>query len=220
MHRSDDHVRDIYVQYGCGFCAPPQWRNFDVSPTLWLERLPLIGRYVRINEQRFPGNVEYSDIVKGLPIREDSCLGVYASHVLEHLSLDDFRAALRNTFKILRGGGRFRLVVPDLETLAKRYIDSPSPEAAFQFMRDTSLGQERRPRSLVAMLREAMGNSKHLWMWDFKSLSAELQQAGFVKIRRCSFGDSNDLMFRNVEEPGRFEDAVGIECEKPGNLKI
>jgi len=31
MQRPD---RDAYVQYGCGFCAPATWRNFDASPTL------------------------------------------------------------------------------------------------------------------------------------------------------------------------------------------
>ncbi|CAO5043555.1 MULTISPECIES: hypothetical protein [Microcystis] len=28
-----------YVQYGCGWSAPSQWRNFDASPTLRFERM-------------------------------------------------------------------------------------------------------------------------------------------------------------------------------------
>ena len=57
-----------YVQYGCGWSAPKEWRNFDASLTLRFERLPLIGHLYTKNESRFPGNVEYGDIVKGLPI--------------------------------------------------------------------------------------------------------------------------------------------------------
>ena len=41
------------------------------------------------------------DVVRGLPVADQSCDGVYASHVLEHLSRTDFEAAMRETFRIL-----------------------------------------------------------------------------------------------------------------------
>lgn len=34
----------IYVNYGCGFTAPKEWTNFDASPTLLWERIPVIGK--------------------------------------------------------------------------------------------------------------------------------------------------------------------------------
>jgi hypothetical protein len=33
----------VYVQYGCGFSVGKDWLNFDSSPTLRVERLPIIG---------------------------------------------------------------------------------------------------------------------------------------------------------------------------------
>ena len=113
-----------YVQYGCGWSAPTGWRNFDASPTLRFERLPLIGQLYTKNASRFPENVEYGDIVKGLPLSPDSCNGVYCSHILEHLSLDDFRIALHNTKRILRPSGIFRLVLSDLEYSIKQYVST------------------------------------------------------------------------------------------------
>src|SRR5712691_5357503 len=106
---------NLYVHYGSGWCAPPNWRNFDASPTLRFERIPVIGRLYTKNATRFPENIEYGDIVKGLPIEDESCKAIYCSHVLEHLSLEDFRVALRNTHKLLRKDGVFRFVMPDLE---------------------------------------------------------------------------------------------------------
>ena len=116
----------LYVQYGCGLSAPRNWRNFDNSPTLRFERIPIIGKLYTKNEIRFPENIEYGDIVKGLPIKSESCKGVYCSHVLEHLSLNDFRIALSNTFRIIQPGGYFRLVLPDLEYIARQYIENTS----------------------------------------------------------------------------------------------
>lgn len=175
----------------------------------------MLGRLYTPNSARFPSNVEYGDVVKGLPLASGSCTGIYASHVLEHLSLEDFRVALQHTYHLLVRGGIFRLVVPDLETLARRYVDSQNPAAAETFIRETSLGMVERPRGLTGFLRRWLGNSSHLWMWDFKSLEAELARAGFVDIRRVEFGDSIDPRFLEVEEAERFVDALGVECLKP-----
>jgi len=205
-----------YVQYGCGWSAPREWRNFDASPTLRFERLPLIGRVYTKNKSRFPNNVEYGDIVKGLPIPADSCEGVYCSHILEHLSLYDFRIALQNTKKIIRPNGIFRLVLPDLEWSAKHYSQNASDEAAYEFMKETSLGQEKRARGFRGLISTWLGNSQHLWMWDYKSIKLELENAGFVGVRRASFGDSSDPVFNIVEEEGRWANCLGVECRKPG----
>ncbi len=205
---------NFYVQYGCGLKAPAGWRNFDASPTLCFERLPFLGRLYTKNEARFPDNIEYGDIVKGLPVADLSCKAVYCSHVLEHLCLEDFRIALGNTYKILRPGGIFRLVLPDLELLARKYIDDPSPDAAPTFLRETLLGREKRPRGLMGFITEWLGNSRHIWMWDYKSLERELTSAGFTGVRRAQLGDSAEPLFKEVEEAGRWTGSLGVECRK------
>lgn len=206
--------RDGRVQYGCGFSSPASWRNFDASPTLRFERLPLIGGLYTKNERRFPENVEYGDIVKGLPVPDASCRLVYCSHILEHLALDDSRTALRNTYRILEKGGRFRLVLPDLTQLVEDYVHDPSEEAAISFIRETALGRERRNRTLKAFVVEWFGSGQHLWMWDYKSVSRELREAGFTEIRRAVFGDSEDPSFAEVEDEERWRGCLGVECTK------
>src|SRR5260370_40482060 len=110
----DGRCMSEYVHYGCLFCAPQTWLNFDASPTLRFERLPVIGRLYSKNGDRFPSNVRYGDIVRGLPVREASCRGLYCSHVLEHLALNDCRRALRHSFSYLHPLGAFRLVLRNL----------------------------------------------------------------------------------------------------------
>jgi len=206
-----------YVQYGCGWSAPSGWRNFDASPTLRFERLPLVGSLYTRNASRFPENVKYGDIVKGLPVPDKSCSGIYCSHVLEHLSLEDFRTAIRNTYRLIKPGGIFRLVLPDLEYHVNKYLRDSKDDSALTFLRETSLGRERRPRGVKSFFLDWMGNSQHLWMWDFKSLNTELERIGFVSIRRAYFGDSADLTFQQVENKGRWDNCLGLECYTPDN---
>lgn len=205
---------NIYLQYGSGFCAPKEWKNFDCSPTLRIERLPLIGRLINKNQERFPENVYYGDIVKGLPVHANSCQAIYCSHVLEHLAYEDLLVALKNTFFYLKIGGLFRTVLPDLRYLANAYLQSDQKDAAQNFMKESGLGQLKRARSIKDFVKEWFGNSQHRWLWDEKSLSALLSEIGFKDIRRANYGDSKDKMFKLVEDPARFGGSFAIECSK------
>lgn len=207
--------RPEYVQYGCGMNPAEGWVNFDASPTLLIERLPLIGQLARKNKQRFPKSVQHGDIVRGLPIPKHYCKAIYCSHVLEHLSLADCRTALRNTFDLLRPGGTFRAVLPDIEAAIKNYINDGTKDAAPSFMRETQLGSEKRGRSAKELVKLFWGNSHHLWMWDYKSLESELKLAGFTEIRRAFFGDSEEEMFQSAEHQDRWTNCLGVECKKP-----
>ncbi len=208
----------LYAQYGCGLTAPKEWTNFDVSPTIRIQKLPIIGSLLKNQlNATFPDNILFGDIIKGLPLPDNSCDGLYCSHTLEHLSLQDFRLALANSYKVLKKGGTFRCVVPDLESAARIYLnelDNNDNNASLNFINTTMLGIKERPRGFKNFLVSFLGNSSHLWMWDKKSLSEELRKVGFTQIRPCEFNDSNDEMFKFVEEIGRFENAVAIECIK------
>jgi SAM-dependent methyltransferase len=214
----------VYIQYGCGLSCPDGWINFDASPTLRLQQLPVLGRFFRGGTTVFPANARYGDIVKGLPVPDNSADGIFASHVLEHLSLADFWFALCNTFRLLKPGGIFRLIVPDLEARARIYLqklESGDVDANTWLMRTAGIGVERRDHSLEGIARLVLGNSAHLWMWDEKSMAAALYEAGFVDVRRCHCNDSTDAAFRLVEDPGRFFDQsaqlreCAMEAHKP-----
>ena len=208
----------MHVQYGCGLSAPQKWVNFDVSPTLRLQNFPLLGIVLRplLNVQ-FPNNVKYGDIIKGLPVKENSVDGIYCSHTLEHLALDDLRIALKNTHKVMKSGAIFRMVLPDLEFIARKYIenlDLGEPSSSHVFLDNSMLGIKSRSRGFLSFLRSYYGNSHHLWMWDFLSLSKELDNLGFENIRRCNYGDSKDEMFKDVEDIDRFHNCLSLECVK------
>ncbi len=211
-------MRKIYVHYGCGFKAPKEWTNFDVSPTLRFERIPIIGKSFLINDKFFPSNVLYGDITRGLPdIKENSCVGIFCSHVLEHMALKDARLALLNTYNLLKPNGIFRIVVPDLERIVKNYIKGITNgnfNAAYDFNVGTLFGKVERDRNFLGTFRSFFGTSSHFWMWDKLSLEHELKKAGFSKTRESFFNDSKDNMFKFVEERDRFKDAIAFECIK------
>ena len=128
--------RDSNVQFGAGDCVGEHWRNFDASLTLRIQAIPVLGdRLLALSGRTaFPDGIEHGDILKGLPLVQESVACIYCSHVLEHLSYEDARVALKNTYRILQRGGVFRLVVPDLEYYVKSYASGSSSASGLDSM--------------------------------------------------------------------------------------
>ena len=168
----------------------------------------MVGRALRnLGLPPWPSTVKYGDVLKGLPIGTGAADAAYASHVLDHLAREDGLKALREVHRILKPEGIFRTVLHDLRGIAEHYVASRETFAAYDFMRESILGQERRPRGLDT-LRTWIGHSQHRWLWDEASLSAEFRHAGFRHVRRAVIGDcvSNELrpFFAQVENPDRW----------------
>lgn len=70
-----------------------------------------------------PG-VRVLDLRRRTPFADASFEVVYHSHVLEHLSRQQAVTFLEECFRILKRGGIIRVAVPDLEKIARLYIDS------------------------------------------------------------------------------------------------
>jgi predicted SAM-dependent methyltransferase len=92
------------LNVGCGSTFDPAWTNVDCSPA-------------------HPG-IQKVDIRHGLPFSPNCFAAVYASHVLEHLTLEHGGEFLAECRRVLRPNGVIRLAVPDLEGIAKLYLES------------------------------------------------------------------------------------------------
>ncbi len=211
----------IYAQYGAGTEAVPGWLSFDASPTLRLQRLPIIGNLLRSRLNCvFDDEIQYGDIVRGLPLPDESVDVIFCSHVLEHLALEDFYTALENTKRVLKSGGVFRVIVPDLrldvEDYLKAYSSPDAGVASITFFKNSCVGMIKRSKTFKELLIEYFGNSSHRWMWDEKSLSRALHEAGFLDIQRFYQDDSNQKyeFISRPERPHQFERAIALQCKK------
>lgn len=201
-------------QFGCGLSAPAQWTNFDCSPTLRAQKIPLIGGAIRPTGVKFPTNIRVGDVVRGLPLRDESCRLAYCSHVIEHLTYGEVEIALRNVHRYLQPGGVFRLVLPDLAFMVAEYLRSNEEMKCRTFTKGLLMAGTERRHGVRGVLDFWLSNSGHRSHWDYAGLSAELRRAGFASVRPAGFGDSSETMFALVEEPSRWKDSLGIEAVK------
>ena len=99
---SDSFQRLLNV--GCGRCYHEDWTNIDL-----VAQGPSVRQY---------------DLRRGLPYEDGAFDAVYHSHVLEHLTPEEARRMLVECRRVIRPGGVIRLAVPDLEEIARVYLES------------------------------------------------------------------------------------------------
>lgn len=92
------------LNLGCGKHYHPDWTNVDLVA-------------------RGPGVIE-DDVRQGLRFADETFDGVYHSHVLEHMDPADAEALIAECFRVLKPGGTLRIAVPDLETIARCYLEA------------------------------------------------------------------------------------------------
>ncbi|WP_254563567.1 methyltransferase domain-containing protein [Oscillatoria sp. HE19RPO] len=92
------------LNIGCGSNFHASWTNLDISSV-------------------YPG-VQTYDIRKGLPFADLSFDVCYSSHLIEHLTQDDAKKLLAECQRVLKPKGIIRIVVPDLQEIAKNYLEA------------------------------------------------------------------------------------------------
>jgi SAM-dependent methyltransferase len=121
----------------------------------------------------------YLDATKRWPLEDDSVEYVYHDNVIEHLSLEAGRAMLREARRCLRPGGAIRIVTPDLREHVEMYLSGGAAldnEASLHY-RNLGLVVEH-PIDLVRIPIASFGHHKG-YLYDFATLAAELERAGF-----------------------------------------
>ena len=209
-----------HYNIGCGMSVGRNWINVESCPTLWFEKSPLIGMLYTKNQTRFPRNIRWGDITRTPLCEAGRADAVFCSHMLEHVPLTAMRQALKNIRTMLKEEGIFRLIVPSVESRVNDYLAYGDANA---FVEATGLGEKCGSTELPWRIKRSLGNSGHRWMYDVRSMNRELENAGFVDIRECDFGDCEDALFAEVEDLGRFyrnasglpeDKEVCIECRK------
>ena len=121
------------VNLGSGTTCLDDWVNIDSSFNARLAKYPrlrhllfkvgiLPKEYYEVPWSEHIHKIMVRDVRKKLPFDDRSVDFIYSSHLIEHLRKDEAEKVLRECFRVLKKGGLIRLVVPDLELMARIYI--------------------------------------------------------------------------------------------------
>jgi predicted SAM-dependent methyltransferase len=90
------------VNVGCGSVFHPAWINLDLVPAVH--------------------GVKCCDFRRGIPYPDNYFNVCYSSHVIEHLKKTEAKNLIGECWRVLKTNGVIRIVVPDLEKIARTYL--------------------------------------------------------------------------------------------------
>jgi SAM-dependent methyltransferase len=225
------------VNIGCGPDAPANWINIDGSWNAWFTHHPglrkffeAIGLFRKGSGEQWRVRPVVHDITKPLPFATNSIAAIYGSHVLEHLYRSDAIRLLAESKRVLKPGGILRLVVPDVQTMARNYLATKDAQ------REDRLDENAVPAADV--LNDQLGFRSptppsgsfvfkfyaiwkdfhhHKWMYDSHSLAKLMAEAGFTGVAEKSFCQSEIPGIEEVEVGPRVLNGAGVcvEGKKP-----
>jgi predicted SAM-dependent methyltransferase len=167
------------LQIGAGRIDYPDWLNTDIAPG--------------------PGEV-YLDAAKPFPTTDGSIQYIFGEHVIEHLSFDDGLIMLRECYRVLAPGGKVHFATPNLLKYLQSFQEPKSPEVRNYLRRKLEVHnwlQTSVPEAMI--LNMEMRDFGHQYLYDPRTLSDRLAQAGFHMIAEFPPGESDDPQLRGIE---------------------
>jgi len=173
----------VKLHFGAFNCPVDGWVNTDITPHLYLARVPLLpwlmhkvgkiaaDRYVDYRSGAFR-KLRYLDVTRKWPFDDNSVEAIFSSHVVEHLPLHGARVCMKNAYRVLREGGVLRLIVPNLDRCVAEYKADTAYEWACDFFEADRVSEK----------------NMHHFMYNPKSMARLLRDSGFSDIQQVSYG--------------------------------
>jgi len=156
-----------YLNLGCGHRYHPDWTNINFTST---------GKGVIAH-----------NLKQGIPFPDESFDFVYHSHVLEHFPKSEAEHFIKECYRVLRPQGVLRVVVPDLEEIARMYLHSLEKASS-----SSEECEQNYQWMLLEMYDQTVRNESGGEMKSFLSRK-ELSNQEFV-VKRCGSEIKNIIL--------------------------
>ena len=173
------------INLGSGPSGIEGWINYDwgLLPMLGKLRLNILLVKMGILEKGY--GVEWPkiclrDIRRPLPIKNNSVDYVYCSNVLEHFKREETVNILKEIKRVLKKNGWTRLVLPDLEIIGKKYLNSEQFNNVFNGFEGNNYG------GLIGNIKNIFIRP-HQWMYSKNTFIKLLKEVGFENIKTLSY---------------------------------
>lgn len=193
------------LQIGTGSNYLEGWLNTDIEP--------------------ISKAVAYMDASKRFPFDDDTFDYVFSEHNIEHLSFEDGQFMLREILRVLKPGGRVRIVHPDLARLLEIYGGDRSEIQDRYIKWMTDRFQPHMDYDDVYIINYTLRFAGHQFFYDRRLFLECLRKAGFAEIEEVQPGPDHSAheAFRGIDSHGRFiEDeeinqyeSMAFEARKP-----
>ena len=230
---SPTSAAELKINVGCGPRAADGWLNLDRSPNAWLAQHRVVKRLLGFlgvlpessRTLPYPPNIRVIDVHRrGIPAADGTAAWVYCSHVLQMMARPQAERLLKDCHRVLRSGGRVRIVTADLRYVAEQWMartqaylrgdraslrefDEPGLAIGDCYIR--SLELDLFTRMSTGRLQRVLDYPVQHY-YDLESLTLLLRAAGFAAVEESAFCQSNmpDVQRLETHPPALYVEAI------------
>ena len=169
----------IKLHLGCGRNILGGWINTDY------------------NTAKFSGS-DYLDVTKKFPYDNNSVDYIFSEHMIEHISYQDGKFMLEESFRVLKSGGKIRISTPDLKFLIKLYNEDKT-ELQKRYIEYSFKEYKLDGNSDTFVINNFHRDWGHIFIYDEKTLKSLFESIGFFDLKCYGLMESDDEELRGVE---------------------
>jgi predicted SAM-dependent methyltransferase len=176
-----------------------------------------------LNSDYFPvrPDILHLDATKTFPLPADSFDYIFSEHMIEHISYNDGLVMLRESFRVLKAGGKIRLSTPNIKFLIDLYAEPKSPLQSDYIAWATEKFIKTTEKSDTLVINNFVRDWGHKFIYDPKTLTSSLEMAGFTQVESFEINRSNDTALMDLENTARMPpgflqlESFTLEARKP-----
>lgn len=177
------------LNVGCGTDYKQGWVNIDNNSDENIEKMDLDW-----------------DLLNPLPYKDNSVDFIFNEHFIEHFTVEESQAIIKDLMRVLKPGGVLRIAMPDLEAIVKQYTIGLKGDVLIENHNMTFI------KTKAESLNYSVRWWGHKWVYDWEELERRLKEAGCKNIKRVKLRKSSHPELRNLET--REESALIAEIMK------
>jgi predicted SAM-dependent methyltransferase len=153
------------------------------------------------------------DIRFPLRFPDNSWRGIYAHHVVEHISYHDAHQLFSECRRTLHPGGVFRMVVPDLEVFLNYYSRADADGRSEILSLYPGKLDAITPLEVIDYVFRDNKFNRHRSAWDWETAQKRLLEAGFSRVIRQQVNISLDPRLAGHDKPHWSKFSLYVEAQ-------
>jgi len=135
--------------------------------------------------------------------------------MIEHIPFDQAMSMLKESYRILKPGGKIRIATPDLNKIVSLFSATKTDdqkEYIEWIISNFSNSENMRVYHETFVLNQVVRGWGHQFIYDEAALAQALKNAGFKECKYYCAGESNDAEFKGIESHGHFINELNVNA--------
>ncbi len=209
----EDYSKDLKVNKELLKTYEEYKRKHEIKKLHFACHKNILDSWFNIEKEEKEDNTPWINVINPLPFEDSSFDYIFLERLLQHYEYEQGLRLLKECFRILKPGGKIRIITPNLDF----FIEIYNKKRKSYHKEYISRYYSGRGKLETFVINNIFRGWAHRFIYDFRTLKSSLEESGFHDIEKYNPNKSYDDNLKNLERKG---DITGKDFNKMETLII